>query len=86
MRFRRNIHITSIKQPNTGSVFAMHCEKCERTVIMWSQYMNRPEKGDFWGLEGVCEHPLHGCSVHVTKLPFSGGNVMQSSIIYGSRP
>jgi hypothetical protein len=84
MGIQRGIHITSIKQPESGSVCAMHCEQCGQTVIMWNKWMNRPERGDLWGMEGICEHPLHGVMrLKFPKAPFIGGNAIRSSIIYG---
>jgi hypothetical protein len=74
--FEPGIHITSIVQPETGGIIAMHCPECRATVFVLHQYSTKPPRGDFHLLEGLCENWTHGMGFSrdiVTKMKVAPG-------------
>lgn len=53
-----NVVLTSLKQPEDGSVFLTHCPLCGLTEIGWSSLGVHPKDGDLWVLEIPCSHHL----------------------------
>ena len=57
------IVITNVVAPEQGWPIAAHCSKCKRTEIILSLSALKPERGDFWLLEGICldesEYSVH---------------------------
>jgi hypothetical protein len=53
-KFFRGIHITSIVPPEQGWPIVAHCDMCKKTVIGLSPGAIKPEKGDYWKMEGTC--------------------------------
>jgi hypothetical protein len=48
------IYVTSITPPESGWPFALHCPLCKETVFILSPWAIKPEKGDYWRIEGTC--------------------------------
>jgi hypothetical protein len=48
------IHVTSIVPPEQGWPIVAHCDMCKKTVIVLSPWAIKPEKGDYWKMEGTC--------------------------------
>ena len=61
--FGPRINITSIVPPEQGWPIVAHCDLCKKTVIVLSPWAIKPEKGDYWKMEGTCldeeEHIKH---------------------------
>jgi hypothetical protein len=57
-----NVIITSIKAPEQGWPIVTHCSLCGVTRIVHSPYAQKPEKGDYWVLEGFCPILAHSLS------------------------
>jgi len=57
------IVVTSIVPPEQGWPIVAHCDLCKKTVIVLSPWAIKPEKGDYWKMEGTCldedEHIKH---------------------------
>ena len=52
--FGPRINITSIVPPEQGWPIVAHCDLCKKTVIVLSPWAIKPEKGDYWKMEGTC--------------------------------
>jgi hypothetical protein len=48
------VNVTSITPPESGWPIVAHCNLCRKTVILLSPWAVKPEKGDYWKLEGTC--------------------------------
>lgn len=48
------VNITSIVPPEQGWPIVAHCDMCKKTVIVLSPWAIKPEKGDYWKMEGTC--------------------------------
>ena len=65
--FDPGIHITSFVPTESGWPIVAHCDLCKKTVIVLSPWAIKPEKGDYWKLEGTCldeeEHIKHNLPI-----------------------
>jgi hypothetical protein len=48
------VHITSIIPPEQGWPIVAHCDLCRKTEIVLSPWAMKPEKGDYWKMDGTC--------------------------------
>jgi len=54
------IVVTSIVPPEQGWPIVAHCDLCRKTVIVLSPWAVKPEKVDYWKMEGTClDEDLH---------------------------
>ncbi len=54
MAGRTGIVVTNIVPPEQGWPIVAHCALCHKTEIILSPWAVKPEKGDYWKMEGTC--------------------------------
>ena len=50
------LNVTAVTPPVQGWPVAMYCPICKETTIELSPWSIKPEKGDYWVINGLCAH------------------------------
>lgn len=57
VKINPDIEILSVKQPESGAVFATYCPGCKTTVIEWDAFMERQPDDEMIVMKMAClEH------------------------------
>lgn len=75
------IHITGIVQPESGGIIATYCERCRATTFSWGAWYIKPEKGDFFLVNGICGNPEHIVEFMTVQIPQMGGAILPGNYI-----
>ena len=54
------IHVTRMKDPDSGWPMAFYCPLCKATTFALSPYAIKPTEGDYLKVNGMCMSEEHG--------------------------